>query len=123
MHLEAERIPSFIDSHVAAHLLSLQPPLACEYRADAYGASEVELLVLPEPSRILSALSKFEADVAFIHAIITGRGTRIFELARYSLSFELCDGRLHSENFVGFALALQQQLAGMLHCFEQYLIL
>lgn len=123
MRVEVENIASFIDEHVADLLLNGQPASSCGPGVDGSGASEVELLVLPQPSRILSALSKFETDVAFIHAFFTGRGTRVFELTRYGLSFELRDGRLHSDNFVGFAMAPRQQLAGMMYGFEQYLIL
>jgi hypothetical protein len=125
MHLEIEGVPAFIGLHTAHRLVhpDKQPPSAGNPKDNANRALDVDLLVLPQPSRILTALSKLETDVMFIHAFFTGRSTRVFELPRYGLSFELRDGRLHSDNFVGFALAPRQQLVGMLHGFEQYLLL
>ena len=84
---------------------------------------EVDRLVLLSPSIVLRVLSKFETDVEFIHGFNTRRKTLLFELPRYGLGFELRDGRLHSENFVGFALAPRQQLQHTLHGFQQYLLL
>jgi len=84
---------------------------------------EADQLVLLSPSIVLHVLSKFETNVKFIHGFATRRKTLLFELPRYGLGFELRDGRLHSENFVGFALAPRQQLQHTLHGFQQYLLL
>ena len=72
---------------------------------------------------MLRVLSKFETDIEFIHGFATRRRTLLFELPRYGLGFELRDGRLHSDNFVGFVLAPRQQLQDTLHGFQQYLLL
>jgi len=82
-------------------------------------------LVLPQASRALHVLSKFETLSGLTHAYYTSPdGVLRLELPRYDLSFDMQgDGRLRSNNFLGFALGLQQQLRDALFDFSQYLIL
>jgi hypothetical protein len=90
------------------------------------GSPDVTDQLVLTDSPMVSVLSKFE-DPQFIHTYITSAGKLKFELPRYQLMFAFEAGRLLSENYRGYQLASNQQLASTQHYtmpnIRQYLVL
>ena len=91
---------------------------------------DFDQLVLAEKSQGAAAwvqvpkiFQAFEPNGQLLHTLLDNRGTHIFELPRYNVSFELIKGQLHSKDFRGFVLATKQQFSDALIGFEQYLVL
>ena len=76
-----------------------------------------------ELAKVQRVLLEFEPFPRYHHLFLDKAGTLLFELPRFGISFELVEGALHSRDFLGFALAQEQQLPDALHGLQQYLIL
>lgn len=73
--------------------------------------------------RVQVVLSKLEV-LKYIHVLCTAGGTIRIELPRFELSFALdVQGKLVSEQYLGYFLDSEQQLSGFLPRFSQYLLL
>ena len=90
--------------------------------------STFDQMVLPT-SKVLDVLTKFEPDAGIVHAFYTaGDGALVLELPRFDLGFRLVEegplqGKLVSNNFLGFSLSQDQQLPHAMGGFSQYLLL